>query len=374
MESAVSGDAKGESSSMRRRTSHAGGLGSLAVCAAGICGCYLYFGVLQERLFTGKMRMGATFTLVTACLTNAFVAILWQAAVKVFAPGTEPPPTTTTNGLLVQESQQARLHHRQLLLTSFCYVTAMVCSNEAIQYVSYPVAVLAKSCKLIPTMLLGQIVEGRRYSNEEWMAAVLISVGIVAFHFSRMFESLSLVASDTGVNSKETFWSNSQCGMALLLFSLVMDGLLSSTQNLLKKRSDGFRPPTAVETMLYVNLYALVFVIPLSILQGQWEEGLWTLADSVRRGHNIVFWNLLMINLVVGVGQIFIFLTIQLYSSMVVTTITTTRKFLTILLSVWTFGHRFTILQWSAIVLVFAGLYLVILVQRQEHLRKLKAA
>jgi solute carrier family 35 (UDP-galactose transporter), member B1 len=123
-----------------------------------------------------------------------------------------------------------------------------------------------------------------------------------------------------------------------------------------------------------VNLYALVFVIPLSIAQGQWEAGLLTLSDSARRGQHVVFWNLLMINLVVGVGQIFIFLTIQLYSSMIVTTITTTRKFLTIILSVWTFGHRFTILQWAAIVLVFAGLYLVILVQRKEHLRKMKLA
>jgi solute carrier family 35 (UDP-galactose transporter), member B1 len=351
----------------KTRTSHAGGLGTLAVCAAGICGCYLYFGVLQERLFTGETRMGATFTLVTACLTNAFVAILWHAAVEAFGL-----KSATKNG--PHESQQARLHHRQLILTSFCYVTAMVCSNEAIQYVSYPVAVLAKSCKLIPTMILGQIVEGRRYSNEEWMAAVLISFGIVAFHFSRMFESLSFVASDKDVNAKDTFWSNSQFGMALLLFSLLMDGLLSSTQNLLKRRSNGFRPPTAVETMLYVNLYALVFVIPLSIAQGQWEAGLLTLSDSARRGHHVVFWNLLMINLVVGVGQIFIFLTIQLYSSMIVTTITTTRKFLTILLSVWTFGHRFTILQWAAIVLVFAGLYLVILVQRKEYLRKMKLA
>jgi solute carrier family 35 (UDP-galactose transporter), member B1 len=346
----------------------AGGLGTLAVCAAGICGCYLYFGVLQERLFTGETRMGATFTLVTACLTNALVAILWQAAGDVFK---DRPGSMTKNGS--QESRQARLHHRQLLLTSFFYVSAMVCSNEAIQYVSYPVAVLAKSCKLIPTMLLGRIVEGRRYSNEEWMAAVLISFGIVTFHFSRLFESVPSVA-DTDVSAKKPLSSNSQFGMSLLLLSLLMDGLLSSTQNLLKRTCVGYRPPTAVETMLYVNLYALVFVIPLSILQGQWEEGLLTVADSARRGHHVVFWNLLMINLVVGVGQIFIFLTIHLYSSMVVTTITTTRKFLTILLSVWTFGHRFTLLQWTAIVLVFAGLYLVILVQRRVHLQKLKVS
>jgi UDP-galactose transporter B1 len=54
------------------------------------------------------------------------------------------------------------------------------------------------------------------------------------------------------------------------------------------------------------------------------------------------------------------------FSPIITTTITTTRKFFTILLSVWTFGHAFNASQWTAIGLVFAGLFLVIYVQRQK--------
>jgi UDP-galactose transporter B1 len=334
------------------------GLGKLAMCTLGICGCYLYFGVLQERLFTGEVRMGATFTLVTACLTNSFVALAWQ---HLGALHLDP-------GLSGSTTCPAHLNHSLLLLTSFLYVTAMVCSNESIQFVSYPVAVLVKSCKLIPTMLVGQTVEGRNYEREEWMAAILISFGIVLFHYSHMKESGLIGRSDSTHMSEVSLPSTEFRGMALLLTSLLMDGLLSSSQNLLKRRVTSYRSPTATETMLYVNLYALVFLIPLSIAQGQWQEGMLSMAESAREEKNSLLWSIFMINLVVAVGQMFIFLTIQLYSSVVVVTITTTRKFLTILLSVWTFGHHFSPVQWAAISLVFVGLYLVIMVQHQTFL------
>ena len=42
------------------------------------------------------------------------------------------------------------------------------------------------------------------------------------------------------------------------------------------------------------------------------------------------------------------------------TTITTTRKFFSILLSVRAFGHVFSAVQWTSIGMVFGGLYLEI--------------
>jgi UDP-galactose transporter B1 len=337
-------------------TTQAGGLGTLAMCAIGICGCYLYFGVLQERLFTGETRVGATFTLVTACLTNALVAVAWHKALDLVRVDQDWRTDRTAQKFY---PRRPPLRHGLLFVTSFLYVMAMVCSNESIQYISYPVAVLAKSCKLIPTMLVGQLAEGRQYSREEWMAAFFISFGIALFHFSRMHMS----AQNQPTSAKK---ASTRFGMSLLMTSLLMDGLLSSSQNVLMRGGKSYRAPSAIETMLYVNLYALVFLVPLSMVQGQWTEGMLAVAVSARQVHHSLLWNILMINLVVAVGQMFIFLTIQLYSSVVVTTITTTRKFLTILLSVWTFGHRFTPVQWTAISLVFAGLYLVIMVQHRS--------
>lgn len=179
------------------------GLWRLAFCATGICACYLYYGLLFENLFQpGEHALGATFVLMTQSITNSVVAFGWKKFqnnsddMSVASPLTKDP-----------------LPHRFLFAATACYVTAMACSNEAVRYVSYPVAVLAKSCKLIPTMLVGQFVEGRLYSRTEWTAALSISAGIVLFHMTRME-----VASNHGDPAKPT----ASYGMLLLLVSLTV--------------------------------------------------------------------------------------------------------------------------------------------------------
>jgi UDP-galactose transporter B1 len=115
------------------------------------------------------------------------------------------------------------------------------------------------------------------------------------------------------------------------------------------------RPPTAVETMLYINIYSLFLLIPLAVVSGQMAEGIRLLTDSEQLRINLA-----ILNGVVSIGQIFIFLCISWYSSLVTTTITTTRKFFTILFSVVYFGHSFTLGQWMSVLMVFGGLYLSI--------------
>lgn len=171
------------------------GLWRLAFCATGICACYLYYGLLFENLFQpGEHALGATFVLTTQSITNAMVAFGWKTLFQDHSDAS---------------STKDPLPHRFLFAATACYVTAMACSNEAVRYVSYPVAVLAKSCKLIPTMLVGQFVEGRLYSRTEWMAALSISAGIVLFHMTRM----EVAAGDHPTASY---------GMILLLVSLTV--------------------------------------------------------------------------------------------------------------------------------------------------------
>ena len=234
-------------------------------------------------------------------------------------------------------------------VASFCYFVAMQGSNEALHYVSYPTAVLAKSSKLIPTMILGCLVERRLYSSQEWLAAACITSGVVLFNLSQ--------------NGKPTNSnSNSIYGIVLLLVSLCMDGMLGACQGLLKKQTT---PPTATETMLYVNLYAIVFLVPLSIYTNEWSHGWQQLVntaaarmnDDAGSANNNLQHTLVRLNASAAVGQIFIFLTITWYSSLVCTTITTTRKFFTIVLSVLYFGHVFTSTQWLSVTLVFFGLF-----------------
>jgi len=309
---------------------------SLLMVASGICCSYWLYGYLQEKLIT-KSRLGATFILVTQTLANIIVAMVWQ---KI---ETRNATTITTKSKTVANN----LNHPLLFLTSACYVFAMIGSNESLRFVPYPVAVLAKSCKLIPTMVMGSLIEGRQYLVQQWMAAICISAGIALFNYSRMPHKQALESEDNH------YWK----GMVLLCISLGMDGFLGACQGMLKRPGvkNQQRPPTAVETMMYINVYSFFLLIPLAVVTGQMGEGIRLLKDNEQLRMNIA-----ILNGVVGIGQIYIFLCISWYSSLVTTTITTTRKFFTILFSVLHFGHSFTMGQWTSVLMVFGGLYLSI--------------
>jgi hypothetical protein len=46
---------------------------------------------------------------------------------------------------------------------------------HALKYISYPAQVLAKSSKLIPVMLMGSVLHGKRYSMLEYVCCLAIS-------------------------------------------------------------------------------------------------------------------------------------------------------------------------------------------------------
>lgn len=181
---------------------------TLLFVASGICFSYWFYGFLQEKLLT-KSRLGATFILVIQTVANLAVAKVWQVI--------ETPPGKT--------DMTMRLNHPLLVLTSACYVFAMVGSNESLRFVSYPVAVLAKSCKLIPTMVMGRLIERRRYSTQQWMSAICISSGIALFNYSRMSHNQAQHSSPSSEEDMH-YWK----GMVLLCISLGMDGFLGACQ------------------------------------------------------------------------------------------------------------------------------------------------
>ena len=71
-----------------------------------------------------------------------------------------------------------------------------------------------------------------------------------------------------------------------------------------------------------------------------------------------------------AVGQLFIYHTLAHFSSLLLVTVTVTRKMLTMLLSVVWFGHKLQGGQWLGVGLVFGGIGIEGLIQRQEKAKK----
>ena len=71
-----------------------------------------------------------------------------------------------------------------------------------------------------------------------------------------------------------------------------------------------------------------------------------------------------------AIGQLFIFATLERFSSLVLVTVTVTRKMLTMVLSVVWYGKRLSVMQWWGVALVFGGVMAEGWLSHQEKKKK----
>merc|ERR1740138_909003 len=120
------------------------------------------------------------------------------------------------------ESYQNKAPLWKYLAISFSSTYASACQYEALRYVSFPVQMLGKSFKMMPVMIWGIVVSGKRFSMTDWMIAFAVTGGVVEFLMTGPIAS----ASDQG---------NSSYGLALLGGFLALDGFTSTFQEKLFK-------------------------------------------------------------------------------------------------------------------------------------------
>lgn len=140
-------------------------------------------------------------------------------------------------------------------------------------------------------------------------------------------------------------------GEAMLLASLLLDGMTGSLQEGIIKN----HRPSAHQIMLNMNLWSSAFCALVLLVSG---EG-WRSLQFVMRAPELL-WDVLLFGVASALGQNFVFFTLRLFGALVLAAVTTTRKFFSILLSVFLFGHHLSSVQWGGVATVFAGLTLEI--------------
>lgn len=203
--------------------------------------------------------------------------------------------------------------------------------------VSFPVVTLAKSGKMVPVMIGSLLLGGASYTLREYAAVLAIIGG-------------TCIVSMGG--KKSSGGASSTLGILFIVLSLTCDGITGGMQNRLKKRSAELGVKAKpYDLMFWTNVYMAVTAALFALFLGEFNTGLGFCSQNP-----VIFEKILKFALCSAVGQSFIFYTISNFDPLVCTTITTTRKVFSVLLSIFINGHQLSPQGWFGIAMASSGI------------------
>ncbi|XP_032874925.1 adenosine 3'-phospho 5'-phosphosulfate transporter 2 isoform X2 [Amblyraja radiata] len=131
------------------------------ICVVGVFVFYLVYGYMQELIFSleGFKPFGWYLTLVQFAFYSTFGLIELQFT----------------------QDKRKRIPWKTYMLIAFLTVGTMGLSNTSLGYLNYPTQIIFKCCKLIPVMIGGVFIQGKRYNFTDISAALCMSFGLIWF-------------------------------------------------------------------------------------------------------------------------------------------------------------------------------------------------
>jgi UDP-galactose transporter B1 len=293
----------------------------LVIGAGGIYAAFLYYGAMQEEVFSFKAADGSMFK------AAWFLQVL-EATANVIIGGA---------GLKLTGGATKGLPLKILMMGGASQVCAKACTSLALASgLSFPVVTLAKSGKMIPVMIGSILLGGSRYTLREYLSVLSIIVGTMM----------------VSMGKKKSGAPSSTAGLVFIGTSLALDGLTGGLQNRMKMESKarGLKPKP-YDFMFWTNLFMAVTALFISLANGEFFSGFQFMADNPAITSSITKFAICS-----AIGQSFIFYTISNFDSLVCTTVTTTRKIFSVLLSIFLNGHAMSTQGWAGIGVASAGI------------------
>lgn len=292
----------------------------LVIGAGGIYSAFLYYGTLQEDVFHYTAANGDKFQ-------AAWFLQALEALANVLIGGI---------GLLLTGAT-AKLPQDMFALSGATQVCAKAFTSLALaRGVSFPVVTLAKSGKMVPVMIGSLLLGGAKYTLREYASVLAIILGTCI----------------VSMGKKSSGKASSALGIAFIILSLTCDGITGGVQNKLKKKSKEIGVnPKPYDLMFWTNLYMGITAAIFSLFLGEFNSGL-----SFCFSNPVIFNKILKFAVCSAVGQSFIFYTISNFDPLVCTTVTTTRKVFSVLLSIFLNGHAMSAQGWLGLALASAGI------------------
>lgn len=292
----------------------------LLIGVGGIYAAYLYYGSLQEDVFRYTAADGTHFK-------QAWFLQVFEAVTNVVVGYVGMRVTGATPDIPLQ----------QFAISGAAQVTAKACTSLALANgLSYPVATLAKSGKMLPVMVGSLFLGGASYTLREYLQVLTIIVGTAI----------------VSMGKKKSGSSNSLLGLSYIVLSLTFDGVTAGYQKRLQRdmATVGIKPKP-YDFMFWTNLFMCLTAAVVALMLGEMTTG------TTYCLHNPeILSKIVQFAVCSAVGQSFIFYTLAHFDPLVLSTVTTTRKIFSVLLSIFFKGNSLSAFGWSGIYLAVLGI------------------
>ncbi|KAL6832610.1 UAA transporter [Trichoderma camerunense] len=344
------------------------GLVQLVTAVAGIYASFLTWAFLQEKLTTKAYGPADApevwhFPVFLNTIQSLFAAAVGFVYLLASTPkGAAVPPIFPSRRIL-----------GPLALVAVTNSLASPFGYASLAHIDYITFLLSKSCKLLPVMFLHITIFRKRYPIYKYLVVAAVTLGVAVFtlHSGRKHKK--------STRSEE---ANVSWGLLLLGINLLFDGLTNSTQDYIFQTFRPFSGPQMmcannIMSTVVTSLYLLGSPALVSTGIGEWlgmdvagSAGELNAAIEFMTKYPAVWKDVLGFAACGALGQVFIFYTLSTFSSVLLVTVTVTRKMFTMILSVVAFGHRLTQMQWLGVTLVFGGIGVEAAIARKEKMAK----
>jgi len=328
----------------------AGNTSLLLGCALGLQLAYVSWGLFQERIATKGYRVSDTgepemFPSVTFLVcSNRLSAVLTAMLMLALTARRRRAAAPARRSLSAMEAQMPdaggagapkKLHWRSRAWkysrvfgpASLSNVFSSWCQYSALQYVSFPTQVLFKSNKIIPTMLMGRLLKGKKHPWRDYAEALVISFCVATFMFyeKKRPRRAAAVEEDGDADVPKAAF-----GVVMLCGYLFFDSFTSQWQSV----GFGKHKLSQYEMMLGINSFSLVYTLLKMSGSGELTESL-----AFLQRHPTALEHVFAFSICSCVGQLFIFFTIKRFGPVMFSIIMTTRQMLSMVASCLIFGH-----------------------------------
>jgi len=315
-------------------------LWKLLFCVFGLLVSYISWGYFQERLMTVEYPNVSEKGTNDRFKNSEFLVFLNRISGLAIA----------TVALRMGKTLDTSSPPYKFLFCSMSNILSAWFQYEALKFITFPMQVLAKSCKVLFTMLMGVAIDQKKFTGYEYVNALCIAMGLVIFKFGQ----------ETGGETDDSLTAQYfLVGLLLIGCYILCDSFTSNWQSRIFREHS----ISSLQMMQGVNIFSCLFSLLTST-----PEILSTL--DFFRTHPSIMWHAGLMSMCSGVGQLFIFYTISNFGAVVFAVAMTTRLICSVLLSIVAFHHRINPMGGVGMTITFFALAWRVKMKRDSSLAK----